>query len=119
MKNFYKLETGNILLEDLLSSRTYKNPYGFNMCIYCDKEVESDCCHVFDYKGQQQWVSPTRCNCELAKRELEEKMKLIIAISELDNLVNEEILNKKIFQNIQEDNINNFEDWIEENKFNN
>ena len=115
MKNFYKLESGNVNLEDLLSSRTYKNTYGFNKCIYCDKEVESDCYHVFSYLGQSQWVSPTRCDCDEAKKELAYKKELIIKLSELDNELDENCINNKIFKSIQEDNANEFESWKEEN----
>ena len=42
MKRFYKLETGSLNLEDLLSSKTILNAYGFNTCIYCGKEIEKD-----------------------------------------------------------------------------
>jgi hypothetical protein len=112
MKKYFKLETGNLNLEDLLSSRTYKNPHGFDICIYCDKEVEANDWEVFTINGQSQWVTPTRCNCDKATRELEYKLSLIEDLSELDSYVNEKELNKKIFNNIikeQENEFKNFE----------
>jgi hypothetical protein len=114
MKKYFKLETGDIKLEDLLSSRTYSNPHGFQQCIYCDKEIESNEWTVFTINGQSQWVSPTRCNCEKATRELEYKLSLIEDLSELDSFVNEKELNKKIFNNIIKEQQSEFESFEED-----
>jgi len=114
MKKYYKLETGDINLQDLLSSRTYTNPYGFNQCIYCDKDVESSDWRIFKIKDQSQWVTPTRCDCEGAKKELDYKLNLVEGLSELDNLIDEKELNKKIFKNITLENQNDFEEFEEE-----
>jgi len=114
MKKYYKLETGYINLKDLLSSRTYKNPDGYDICIYCDNEVESDEWRIFKINNQTQWVSPTRCDCEHAKKELEYKMELIKGLSKLDETIDEKILNKKIFRNIIKEQQEDFEEFEDE-----
>lgn len=69
-------------LESLFSSTTYKTNF-YDKCIYCHKNVEND---YFEY--EKEYVGqPYRCNCENAKKELEEKEKLFRSISKLQENV--------------------------------
>ena len=113
MKRFYKLETGSLNLEDLLSSKTILNAYGFNTCIYCGKEVETDWgdeYKVGDYTYDS--ISPTRCNCELAKEELKAKEQLILSLQNINNKIDIDKINKETYTNLQKVEENRFNDFI-------
>lgn len=94
LKKFKKLESGHIELETLLSSRTYFNNNGFNCCIYCDKEVESDDWWIF----RDEYVAPTRCDCEFAVKELECKAVLIEELGVMDEYVDSKDINQKVLK---------------------
>jgi hypothetical protein len=99
MKKFKRLETGNIDLEVLLSSRTYYNFGGFNRCVYCNEEIESSDWITFtDKQGNKHWVAPTRCNCKNAKRELEAKLKLLNELGILDENIDSQKINEELLK---------------------
>ena len=73
----------------LLSSTTYKTEF-FDKCIYCHKDVEND---YHEYNGEVIGM-PYRCNCEKAKEELNAKELLLEKLSNLQQDIDVEAINK-------------------------
>ena len=95
MKRIVKLETGEINVKTLLSSRTYYNYNGFNLCVYCHQEVESYDWYIHRCEDNiDHWVAPTVCNCELAQQEVKIKKELLSKLIELDNYIDSDSINR-------------------------
>lgn len=96
MKRIVKLETGEINVGTLLSSRTYYNHGGFNLCVYCHKQVESYDWYIHRCEDNiDHWVAPTVCDCELAQKEVKVKRELLAKLTELDKYIDSDLVNRE------------------------
>lgn len=97
MKRFVQLETGNITIESLLSSRTYFMNDVANRCVYCDRAlVPSNRYIYFDSDNIEYEVSPTACVCKEAQEELKAKYLLLDTITGLDKKINSSAVNETV-----------------------
>lgn len=95
MKKLIQLESGEINIQTLLSSRTYYNHDGFNFCVYCHSPVEPF--NWFPHRDEdnvEHWVTPTICECELAIQEIRLKKELLKGLTQLDAHIDEALVNK-------------------------